>query len=118
MTTSDNLYYRKKRKRFGIAGLIRRIARDRRLMLLLILGIPLAVYILLGNRGLFRRFSLQRENAELEQKIRDARADSAGLASESKALDNDKQAIERVAREKHKMVRDGEQVYRVRPEDK
>jgi cell division protein FtsB len=51
----------------------------------------------------------------MEQRIHDAEADADRLKKESKALDSDRAAIERVAREKHGMVRPGETVYRSSP---
>ncbi len=50
---------------------------------------------------------------ELEVKIREAEAETKRLRAESKALDGDLEAIEKVAREKHGMIRDGETVYKV-----
>ena len=54
------------------------------------------------------------EKAELEAKIQQAMEETKQLQADSKALDGDKKAIEKVAREKYGMIREGETVYKVR----
>ena len=49
------------------------------------------------------------------QKIQQAEQEQKQLQDQSKALDGDKKAVEKVAREKYGMVREGEKVYRVAP---
>jgi hypothetical protein len=95
----DNLFYRKKKGRPDLRALARKMLKNRRLMLALIVGIPVAGFVVFGNHGILHRFRLQQRKAELE----------------SKKLDTDKAEIEKVAREKHHMAREGEQVYRVTP---
>ncbi len=109
----DNLFYRKKRKRLEPGVLLRKLLRNRRAMIALIIGVPLAGYLVFGNRGIIARARLMQEKTDLEEKIREAEAETKKLQAESKALDGDKKAIEKVAREKYGMVRDGETVYKV-----
>jgi cell division protein FtsB len=49
--------------------------------------------------------------------IRSAEAENKRLQAESKALDGDKKVIEKVAREKYGMVREGETVYKVKKKE-
>ena len=109
----ENEFYRKKKKRAAIRSVLRRIIRNKRLLLAFLVGTPVLLYVLFGNHGVVQRVRLQRQKAELEIKIRDAEAETRSLQAESKALDGDKKAIEKVAREKYGMVRDGETVYKV-----
>jgi len=109
----DNLFYRRKKKAFDIAGLVRKLIRNRRLVVALVIGVPLAVYLVFGNRGILQRVRLQQEKTELETKIREAETETRALQAESKALDGDRKAIEKVARERYGMVREGEKVYKV-----
>ena len=53
----------------------------------------------------------------MERKIREADAETKALQAQSKALDGDKKAIEKVARERYGMVRQGEKVYKVDKEE-
>ena len=109
----DGEFYRKLGRRVGLGAAMKRLLANRRLMLGLVLGIPLTVFVLFGNRGVVQRVRLQAQKSELEQKIREAEAEAKRLQQESRALDGDRKTIEKVAREKYGMVREGETVYRV-----
>jgi len=109
----DGDFYRKLDRRVGLRAALKRLLSNRRLMLGLALGIPLALFVLFGNRGVVQRVRLEAQKAELEQKIREAEAEAKRLQQESRALDGDRKTIEKVAREKYGMVREGETVYRV-----
>jgi len=113
MKHMDDLFYRKKKRRLTPVSLLRKAARSKRAMIGLLVGVPLAAFLLFGNRGIIVRVRLMQQKAELEARIRDAEAETKRLQAESKALDGDKKAIEKVAREKYGMVRDGETVYKV-----
>ena len=82
-------------------------------MVRLVLGSILLLYFLFGTHGIIQRVRLQHQKSELVSKIQDAEAESKKLQAESKALDGDPKAIEKVAREKHGMIREGETVYKV-----
>ena len=109
----DSLFYRKEQKKLSFKTALRKLLRNRRLMVALIVGVPLLLFVVFGNRGILQRYRLQQQKAELEAKIREAQAETKELQAESKALDADRKAIEKVAREKYGMVREGETVYRV-----
>jgi cell division protein FtsB len=106
-------FYRKKGKGVHLQAAVRKLLKNRRLMLLLVLGAPIVFYVFFGPRGVMKRIQLQREKAVLEEQIRTAEAEQRALQAQSKALDGDKAAIEKVAREKYGMVKEGETVYRV-----
>jgi len=111
----ENLFYRKKKSPWDLREPLRRLLRNKRLLLVLAVATPLAGYLLFGSRGIIQRVRLEHQKAEMEERVRDAEADADRLKRESKALDNDRAAIERVAREKHGMLRSGETVYRTSP---
>jgi cell division protein FtsB len=113
----DNLFYRKDKRKLDVRAILKKIAKNRRAMLGLVLGVPLVLFLLFGNHGIVQRIRLQNQKAELEMKIQQAGAETKQLQAESKALDGDKKAIEKVAREKYGMARDGETVYKVRKKD-
>ncbi len=110
----DSLFYRRRKKLIDGAGILRKIARNRRLMLLLIVGVPLGLYLVFGNRGVIQRVRLEKQKTSLENQIRDEEAESRKLEAQSKALDGDKKEIEKVARERYGMTREGETVYKVK----
>lgn len=106
-------FYRRKGKGFDARTWLRKLARNRRLVLTLVIGAPIVLYVFFGPRGVMKRIQLQREKTALEEHIRAAEAEQRALQAQSKALDGDKAAIEKVAREKYGMVKQGETVYRV-----
>jgi cell division protein FtsB len=111
----DNTYYRKdSSRRFG--GAVKKLLRNRKLLFWIAAGIAVLLFVVLGNRGIVQRIALEREKVELEEKIRQTEAEGKELEKLSKKLDSDPQAIEKVAREKHNMVRKGDRVYKVNPE--
>ena len=111
----DNLFYRKNRGRPDLRAFVRKMLRNRRLMLILIIGLPIAGFVVFGNHGILHRIRLQQKKTDLEMQIRASEAQRKSLEQESKRLDSDRTEIEKVAREKHHMAREGEQVYRVAP---
>jgi cell division protein FtsB len=113
----DNLFYRKESPR-GVAGRLRPLMKNKRLFIALIVGVPLLIYVVFGHRGILQRISLEREKTELEERIRMSEAEGKALEQQSRRLDSDPQTIEKVAREKHNMVREGDRVYKVNPEKK
>lgn len=112
----SSIFYRKKKGSEGARGLLRRLRSNRRLLLVLAVGVPVALYVLFGPRGVIARIQLSAEKARLEEEIRKAEEETRRLRSESKALDGDPKAIEKVARERYGMVKEGETVYKVKRE--
>jgi cell division protein FtsB len=113
----DNLFYRKDRKKIDLRGILKKIKKNKRAVLGLLVGIPLVLFLLFGSHGIIQRIRLQNQKADLEAKIQQAELDTKQLQAESKALDNDNKAIEKVAREKYGMIREGEKVYKVRKKE-
>jgi cell division protein FtsB len=108
----DDLYYRKTKPGAGIAGLFSRL-RNRTFLVALLIAVPILGYVLFGSHGVVQRIRLEQQRTELQAKIKDAETQTRKLREQSAALDGDRKTIEKVAREKHVMVRPGEKVYRV-----
>ncbi len=85
------------------------------------LGIVVAVAILffiaVNQYGLFRLWRLQKEHEQLQAEIALLREKSQSLRDEQSRLEDDMVYIERLAREKYRMVRQGEKVFRVMPSE-
>jgi cell division protein FtsB len=79
--------------------------------------LPFLFYILFGSHGIVQRIQLESRIGDLHRKIEDAQLENERLKSMAKSLDSDLKAIEKVAREKYGMMREGETVYRVRGAD-
>ena len=74
-----------------------------------------AMFIMFANNGVMQRRKLERDRAVLIEKIRAAEEEQKRLSEQSRALDGDKKAVEKVAREKYGMIREGEKVYKIVP---
>jgi cell division protein FtsB len=112
--TMEDQYYRKVRPRLG--GWIKRTLQNRTVLILLLLGVPFLTFVMFSNRGVIQRVSLESERDAMLEKIQQVQKDHQRLQDQSKALDHDPKAIEKVAREKYGMVREGETVYKVKKE--
>lgn len=83
-------------------------------VILLALSVGL-VYILFDSRGLIQRIRLESEKSTLEKRIRDLQEEDRSIESEIEKLKISDQEIERVAREKYFMHRNGEKIIKVQP---
>ncbi len=108
----EDLFLRKRRKKRWISGRFK-LWRNKKLLLRLLILIPILLYILFNNKGIVQRVRLEVQKREMEQNVQDAEAEGRRLGREVEAIENDPDTIEKVAREKHGMVREGEKVYRV-----
>lgn len=109
----DNLFYRKDKNGFDLKEKSLKLLKNKRFMFRFVLGSSILFYVLLGSHGIVQRIRLQHQKSEMTAKIDEAEAETRRLQAESKALDGNPRAIEKVAREKHGMIREGETVYRV-----
>lgn len=92
----------------------RKSKRGRRFSLILLVGIPIAGYVLLNPHGIIQRVRLELAKREMAEKLKEAELEQERLQDLSKRLENDKRTIEKVAREKYGMLREGETVYKVK----
>ncbi len=78
----------------------------------LILGALLLSYIFLfGNHGLIRYFQLQYRKNELNRQITAMKEEQERLQKEIDMLQNNYHYIEKIAREKYQMGKNGEKIY-------
>ena len=66
-----------------------------------------------SDRGLINLWSLKKEKLEIQNEINDLRNQIAMLEKEEEKLKFDEKYIEKIAREKFKMVKPGERVFKV-----
>ena len=69
--------------------------------------------LLFSDRGLVNLWSLKKEKLEIQNEINDLRNQIALLEKEEEKLKFDEKYIEKIAREKFKMVKPGERVFKV-----
>ena len=73
--------------------------------------------LLFSDRGLINLWSLKKEKLEIQNEINDLRNQIAMLEKEEEKLKFDEKYIEKIAREKFKMVKPGERVFKVTDEE-
>lgn len=82
-----------------------------------ILVVLIVILLLIFNRhGLLRLYRLQSEHRRIDSEIVLLQERAAELRQEVASLKSDMAYIERLAREKYRMVRRGEKVFRVMPD--
>ena len=72
--------------------------------------------LLFSDRGLINLWSLKKEKLDIQNEINDLRNQIALLEKEEEKLKFDEKYIEKIAREKFKMVKPGERVFKVTDE--
>ena len=110
----EGQFLRRVQKPRWLQGISKKVFKTRRRALFAIAGTLLVSYVLFNNRGVVARIRLERERLVMIEKVKAAEEETKRLQSYLKALDGDKKTIEKVAREKHGMAREGETVYKVK----
>ena len=75
----------------------------------------LLIIFVFGDHGLFQLYKLKKERAEIQLYITQLRKDQGIFHKEKNRLENDLQYIEKLAREKYRMAKPGEKVFKVVP---
>jgi cell division protein FtsB len=105
-------YYRKAKPK--IKTWLNKTLRKKNVVIPLLIAIPVISFMLFSKRGIIERISLEATKKEKIQEQVIKRKQVEELQKESKALDNDQKAIEKVAREKYGLARENETVYKVK----
>jgi len=92
------------------------IKRIRWIALALIL---ILVYIFIqGDQGFLKYHQLKKEKERILKRIEKLKAENQTLTDEIELLKNNYRYIEKVAREEHRMAKEGEKIYIVPPPQK
>ena len=75
----------------------------------------LIIIFIFGDHGLLQLYKLKRERSKIQNHISELRKDREGLVKEKTRLENDLKYIEKLAREKYRMSKPGEKVFKVMP---
>jgi cell division protein FtsB len=93
---------------------IRKILRKPKLLLLSSVLVVLTATLLFANKGIWRHVSLKSEISELQEVEAQMAVEEAHLKKQVGLLKSEDAAtIERVARERYNMKKDGEIIYRL-----
>ena len=71
------------------------------------------LFLLFSDRGFLTLWNLKKEKIEIQQDINSLRQQIASLEKEAEKLEFDEKYIEKIAREKFRMSKPGEKVFKV-----
>ena len=76
-------------------------------------ALTLLINFLFGNHGLYQLYILKKERNSIQEKINLLREEKIALEDEKTKLQTDNKHIEEIAREKYRMSKKGERVFKV-----
>ncbi len=94
-------------------NVFRYLYHRRRMILYVLVLLAIMFYAVFGKKGILQRVELEMENKELQQKLKDEKEKTLKLQKEIEELKSSDKKIEKVAREKYGMTREGEEIYKV-----
>ncbi len=105
---------RKSRRKQFIAEAQRKFFR-----LIIILGISFLIIIFLfGNHGIYQLYKIKTQRKIIQKRIEELKTEKVLLENEKERLETDLDYIERLAREKYRMAKSGEKVFKVIPKER
>ena len=81
-------------------------------------AVALLIIFFFGDHGLYQLYTLKTERAQIQKQINSLREEKITLESEKTKLKSDYKYIEELAREKYRMAKKGEKVFKVIEEKK
>ena len=72
-----------------------------------------AIAFIFGDHGLLKLYNIKNERKMIQKKISQLREEKEILKNEKSKIENDLDYIEKIAREKYKMVKPGEKIFKV-----
>ena len=76
-------------------------------------ALTILIIFLFGNHGLYQLYILKKERGHIQDKINLLREEKMALENEKTKLQTDYKHIEELAREKYRMSKKGERVFKV-----
>lgn len=76
-------------------------------------ALTLLIIFLFGNHGLYQLYILKKERNSIQEKINFLREEKIALEDEKTKLQTDNKHIEEIARERYRMSKKGERVFKV-----
>jgi len=83
--------------------------------LLLLISISLVMIFIFGDHGLLQLYKLEQEKKNIKNYISTLRELREDRYTEKNKLENDKEYLEKLAREKYLMSKPGEKVFKILP---
>ena len=100
-----------KRRSLGVSSID---VQKRVIRAILVMGaLALLIIFFFGNHGLYQLYGLKKERAKIQTRINELREEKQQLEGEKMKLKTDYKYIEELAREKYRMAKKGEKVFKV-----
>ena len=109
MSQARNINKRMSSKKTNSSDIQKRIIKT----MLLIGALSLIIIFFLGDHGLYQLYTLKKERAQIQSQINVLRKEKIELENEKIKLQTDYKYIEELAREKYRMAKKGEKVFKV-----
>jgi cell division protein FtsB len=110
----EGQFYRNLQPERFLKKIIKNAAKNKGRTIILIILFFLFLYLLFDNKGIITRMRLEAQHREWIEKVKSDSMETKRLQEQIKALEGDKKTIEKTAREKYGMAREGETVYQVK----
>ena len=81
--------------------------------LVFLICFSLIIIFIFGDHGLLKLYKIKNERKQIQKKITSLREEREKLKTEKIKIENDLSYIEKIAREKYKMVKPGEKIFKV-----
>ena len=81
--------------------------------LVFLICFSLIIVFIFGDHGLLKLYKIKNERQLIQKKIASLREEREKLKTEKIKIENDLSYIEKIAREKYKMVKPGEKIFKV-----
>ena len=78
-----------------------------------LIGLLMLLTFIFGDHGLLQLYKLKKEKNKIQKHISNIREEKEELVLEKHRLENDMEYIEKLAREKYRMAKPGEKVFKV-----
>lgn len=75
--------------------------------------VAFTIFFVIGDYGLYQIYLLHKQKQALENSLVELKSEQDSLAQEKARLENDLAYIEKLARERYRMAKKGEKVFRV-----
>ena len=83
---------------------------------IIMMGVSILIIIfLIGDRGLYQLYKIKTQRKITQKRIEELKTERDLLENEKNRLETDLDYIERLAREKYRMAKKGEKVFKVIP---
>lgn len=94
-------------------NVVKYIYHRRKFFIYLAVVLVILSYAVFGKKGILQRVELEMENIKLKEKLKAEQEKTLILQREIQELKTSDKKIEKVAREKYGMVKEGEEIYKV-----